>query len=94
MSNFIYKYLPIITTRRKRDDFVFKYVKDAEYNLHRRYEQFIRFKDKSTWAAINPVIHSLDELRADTWNQDKITKIQDWLRKNFEVRDDNSRYNP
>ena len=38
---------------------------------------------KSTWSAINPVIHSLEELRADTWNQDKITKIQEWLKNNF-----------
>ena len=37
------------------------------------------------WSAINPVIHSLEELRADTWNQDKITYIQEWLKDNFEV---------
>ena len=41
---------------------------------------------KSTWSAINPVIHSLEELRADTWNQDKITYIQEWLKDNFEVK--------
>ena len=38
---------------------------------------------QSVWSAINPVIHSLEELRADTWNQDKITKIQEWLKNNF-----------
>jgi hypothetical protein len=92
MSNLIYKYLPIITTRSKRDDFVFKYVKDAEYNLHRRYEQFIRFKDKSTWAAINPVIHSLLELRKNTWDKERVDHAIEWLEKNFEVKDDNSRH--
>lgn len=44
---------------------------------------------KSTWSAINPVIHDLEKLRATTWDQDKITHIQQWLRENFEVRDDN-----
>lgn len=46
------------------------------------------FINKSNWSAINPVIHSLEELRADTWNQDKITYIQEWLKDNFEVQDD------
>lgn len=41
---------------------------------------------KINWSAINPVIHSLEELRADTWNQDKITYIQEWLKDNFEVK--------
>lgn len=38
--------------------------------------------DQSYKAVINPVIHDLDKLRADTWNQDKITYIQNWLRNN------------
>lgn len=88
MREWLYWHFPIITTRRKREDYTFKYIKDAEYNLHGRYERFIKFKDKSVWAAINPIIHDLESLRADTWNQDKITKIQDWLRDNFEVRDE------
>ena len=46
-----------------------------------------KLEDDSTWSAINPVIHSLEELRADTWNQDKITYIQEWLKDNFEVED-------
>jgi hypothetical protein len=34
---------------------------------------------KITRAAIHPAVHDLESLRADTWNQDKITKIQNWL---------------
>lgn len=41
---------------------------------------------RSTWTAINPVIHDLEKLRANTWDQDKITHIQNWLRHNFEVK--------
>lgn len=43
---------------------------------------------ETTWAAINPVISDLEKLRADTWNQNKITYIQNWLKDNFEVKDD------
>lgn len=39
---------------------------------------------RSTWGAINPVIRDLEKLRADTWNQEAITKIQTWLKDNFE----------
>lgn len=37
----------------------------------------------SARAAINPVIHDLERLRANTWDQDKITYLQNWLRDNF-----------
>lgn len=43
---------------------------------------------ETTWATINPVINDLEKLRADTWNQNKITYIQNWLKDNFEVKDD------
>lgn len=43
---------------------------------------------KSTWSAIYPVIHDLEKLRTTTWDQDKITHIQQWLRHNFEVKND------
>lgn len=33
---------------------------------------------------INPVIHDLEKLRANTWDQNKITHIQNWLRNAFE----------
>lgn len=37
----------------------------------------------SIYTAINPVIHDLEKLRANTWDQDKITHIQKWLKHNF-----------
>lgn len=48
MKEWLYWHFPIITTRRKRDDYTFRFIKDAEYNIYGRYEKFIRFKDKST----------------------------------------------
>lgn len=64
----------IITTKKKQDDFIIGCM------------QILQSVDRmSVWSAINPVIHSLEELRADTWNQDKITKIQEWLTNNFKV---------
>ena len=62
----------IITTKKKQDDFIIGCMQRLD-----------RVNRKSVWLAINPVIHSLEELRADTWNQDKITKIQEWLKNNF-----------
>ena len=62
----------IITTKNKQDDFIISCMQRLD-----------RVDRMSVWAAINPVIHSLKELRADTWNQDKITKIQEWLKNNF-----------
>lgn len=62
----------IITTKKKQDDLVISCMQRLE-----------RVDRMSVWSAINPVIHSLEELRADTWNQDKITKIQEWLKNNF-----------
>ena len=40
--------------------------------------------NETNWSAINPVIHDLESLRANTWDQDKITHIQNWLKNNFE----------
>ena len=34
----------------------------------------------TNFAWINPVIHDLEKLRANTWDQDKITKMQNWLK--------------
>ena len=43
----------------------------------------INIERRCTRAAINPVIHDLERLRANTWDQDKITYLQNWLRDNF-----------
>lgn len=64
----------IITTKKKQDDLIIGCMQRLD-----------RVDRMSVWATINPVIHSLEELRADTWNQDKITKIQEWLTNNFKV---------
>ena len=45
-----------------------------------------------TWAAIRPVVYDLERLRANTWDQDKITWMQTYLRQNFEVKDDSERF--
>lgn len=42
----------------------------------------------SVWSAINPVIHSLKELRNNTWDKDRCDKVINWLKDNFEVKDD------
>lgn len=39
-----------------------------------------------TWSAINPVIHSLTELRNNTWDVERVDHVINWLRDNFEVK--------
>lgn len=39
----------------------------------------------TNFAWINPVIHDLEKLRANTWDQDKITHMQKWLKGAIEV---------
>ena len=43
---------------------------------------------KTTWLAINPVIHSLKELRKNTWDVERVDQAINWLKDNFEVQDD------
>lgn len=38
------------------------------------------------WSAINPVIHSLKELRNNTWDVDRVDRAINWLKDNFEVK--------
>lgn len=73
---------PIITTQGRQDVLIISCMMQQE-----------KINSLTTWAAINPVIHDLEKLRKDTWNQDKITKIQEWLRDNFEVKNDNGQQN-
>ena len=42
--------------------------------------------NKLNWSAINPVIHSLKELRNNTWDVDRVDQAINWLKDNFEVK--------
>lgn len=46
------------------------------------------FINQNTWSAINPVIHSLKELRNNTWDVERVDHAINWLKDNFEVEDD------
>ena len=69
---FIRRNTPIIIRRKTLDNMIISYVDNA-----------INIMDKNNWSALNPVIYDLERLRKNTWDQDKITHIQDWLRDNF-----------
>ena len=45
-------------------------------------------EDRFNWMAIRPVIFSLEELKKNTWDIDRVDHIQKWLRDNFEVKND------
>lgn len=85
MKEWLYWHFPIITTRYRRNKRIAQVVDN-------QLESTIRFigkiNDKSNWAAINPVIHSLEELRNNTWDKERVDHAIKWLRDNFEVRDE------
>lgn len=51
--------------------------------LIRHREDITKIEHNLTWAAIRPIINDLEKLRANTWDQDKITFIQNYLKDNF-----------
>lgn len=64
----------IITTKKKQYDLII----DCMQRLD-------RMDRMSVWSAINPVIHSLKELRNNTWDKDRVDGAIEWLTNNFKV---------
>ncbi len=67
----------IITTKKAQDDFVIACMNRLD-----------KLNKMSARAAINPVIHSLKELRKNTWDVDRVDHAIKWLEDNFEVKDE------
>lgn len=52
----------------------------------KKQQRLDRVDRMSVWAAINPVIYSLQELRNNTWDKDRVDDAIKWLiNKFFEV---------
>lgn len=66
---------PRITYKAKED----KFILGCMYKLD-------KVNAKHTWAAINPVIYSLNELKKNTWDKSRVEQIQKWLIDNFKVQ--------
>lgn len=64
----------IITTKKKQDDFIISCMQRLD-----------RVDRMSVWAEINPVIYSLQELRNNTWDKDRVDGAIEWLTNNFKV---------
>ena len=59
------------------------------YNTNRKLEErFKKVQDKINWSTINPVVHSLKELRKNTWDTDRVDTAIKYLTDNFEVKDE------
>ena len=69
----------IITTERKLNKRILSAFDDA-------WERSKFHVEQSTWSAINPVIHSLKELRKNTWDVERVDQAINWLKDNFEVK--------
>lgn len=46
------------------------------------------FIDQNNLSAIIPLIYSLQELRNNTWDVERVDQAINWLKDNFEVKDD------
>lgn len=58
-------------------------IKREKYISKELITEIDRINEMSTWSAINPVIHSLKELRKNTWDKQRIDNIIEWLENNF-----------
>ena len=67
----------IITTEKEQDDLLIGCMQRLD-----------RVNRISVWSAINPVIHSLKELRNNTWDVERVDQAINWLKDNFEVQND------
>ena len=63
-----------------------KYLNDLTEGFNAGWNSCEKIQNNAALTAINPVIHDLESLRANTWDQDKITHIQNWLKDNFEEK--------
>lgn len=51
-------------------------------------EDFKKLQKKTLWSTIRPVVHSLKELRNNTWDTDCVDTAIKYLTDNFEVEDE------
>ena len=51
-------------------------------------EDFKKIENKITWSTIRPVVHSLKELRKNTWDINRVDTAIKFLTDNFEVKND------
>lgn len=84
MREWLYWHFPIITTRWRRNRYA-QMVCDS--NIESAIRALRKIDAKTTWATINPVIHSLWELRNNTWDKDRVYGAIEWLERNFEVKE-------
>jgi hypothetical protein len=84
MREWLYWHFPIITTRWRKN----KYAQMiCDNNIEATIRALRAIDEKTTWAAINPVIHSLKELRNNTWDKERVDGAIEWLERNFEVKE-------
>lgn len=77
LKNF-WKWNGLIITTRKQLFSVLMSAGAVHYKLNKKF----------TWESVRPIISSLEELEKNTWDKERVQFIRDWLRLNFEVKDD------
>lgn len=67
--------LPFVTNKRNEDRFVLACMASAD-----------AVNKMVIHSAVNPIIHSLKELRKNTWDVERVDHAIEWLKNNFEVK--------
>ena len=69
----------IITTKAKQNARELEAFKRGMSTMH-------KLLNETTWSTIIHLIHSLKELRNNTWDVDRVDQAINWLKDNFEVK--------
>lgn len=64
-----------------------KYLNDLTEGFNAGWNGCEKIQNKAALTVINPVIHSLKELRKNTWDVERVDRDINWLKDNFEKHD-------
>lgn len=67
----------VITTKSK-----------IKFIINKSFDEGKNFSKKMDCAMVNPVIHSLKELRRNTWDIERVDQAIKWLEDNFIIDED------
>ena len=76
----------IIKTKKEYDIDISEAFVDGFAKCRNMSEKFEKINDKLTWSTLRPVVHSLKELRKNTWDTDRVDNAIKFLTDNFEVK--------
>lgn len=78
----------VIMTKKKYDRKIFESYRKGFDKCRDMDEEFKNIHEKNIWLTVIPVVHSLKELRKNTWDTNRVDTVIKFLTDNFEVKND------